>query len=450
MPPIRLFIFLLVLLFIGGCEKNLTADRIFINGDIHTIDTGNSVASALAVKNGRILAVGNQEELKALAGADTEVTDLAGKSLLPGFIAVHEHPAISAVFRNFIDMSGFQHETAADAWKALVSAVAAAPAGQWVYAKGLDPVLLEGLEPPTRAQLDVMAPHNPVFILAQSMHTAWVNSAALAAMDIDENSPPPGEGSYYGRDKDGRLNGLLVEKPALEPFLAPHKSPLKVLAAYEAELDDLRRAGYTCVASLGFNVPAWLAQWASLNDFSPRIRQFFYYRGDNLEKLSGTPERDDEYFQVRGAKFWYDGSPYSGSMVVEQPYLDSALAKQLGVAHGSHGEAVIAGEELQQQISALNGRGWQFATHVQGDRAAREYLDILQRAYRSLPLQEQKAFVDRRHRLEHGLLLDKTLLPGFARLGITPSFHINHLHYYGEALLGEARVRLRRAPITAF
>ena len=433
----RLFLPITVFALLAACDSNrqtepLHAERVFVNGTILTLDKANTTANAIAISDGKILAIGSDAE--ALTGEDTEVVDLNGKTLLPGFVAAHEHPAISAVFRNFLDMSGFTHRSASEAWQALEAEAAKTPPNNWIYAKGLDPVLLEGLETPTRDQLDQLAPDNPLFILAQSMHTAWVNSAALAAMDIDENSPVPGEGSYYGRDKNGRLNGMLVEKAALEPFIAPHKNPLKVTAAYEAELDDLGRAGYTTVASLGFNVPAWLAKWASSDNFEPRIRQFFYYRGENLDKLNGNPESGSDYFRILGAKFWYDGSPYSGSMVLEKPYAESALSEQLGIAHGSHGEPVISAEEFQAQLHDFNERGWQTATHVQGDRAALEFLQFLQREFSSLSEAEQQAFIHRRHRLEHGLMLNNAVLPPLAKLGITPSFHINHLYYYGDAL----------------
>ena len=430
------FVIAVASLFIG-CNDSSYADRIFVNGNILTLDEKNSTASALATADGKILAVGTDAEIQALTTDDTEIVALDGKTLLPGFIAAHEHPAISAVFRNFLDLSGFTHGTAAEAWRALEAEVAQTPAGEWIYAKGLDPVLLAGLAMPTRSQLDQIAPDNPLFILAQSMHTAWVNSAALSAMEIDESSPVPGEGSYYGRDENGRLNGMLVEKPALEPFIAPHKNPLKVTAAYEAELDDLRSAGYTSVASLGFNVPAWLAKWASSDDLQPRIRQFFYYRGENLTRLEGSPQKESDYFRVLGAKFWYDGSPYSGSMVVDQPYQDSELSKQLGIAHGSHGEPVIGTGEFRAQLHAHHQRGWQTATHVQGDRAAREFLQILEKEFDSLSPAGRQQFIARRHRLEHGLLLKKSQLPALNKLGVTPSFHINHLYYYGDALNGQ-------------
>ncbi|QKX16521.1 amidohydrolase [Microbulbifer sp. YPW1] len=449
---LRVALLLSATLLIAGCDEEKSAARIFINGTIVTADKNHPLAEAIAVRDGRIIAVGTRAEVEKFSDDNTEVTDLSGNTLLPGFVAAHEHPAISAVFRNFFDMSGFTHPSAADAWKALEAEIANTPRGEWIYAKGLDPVLLSGLATPTRTQLDQLAPHNPVFILAQSMHTAWVNSAALAAMGIDENSPVPGEGSYYGRDENGRLNGMLVEKPALEPFLAPHKNPLKVTAAYQAELDDLRRAGYTTVASLGFNVPAWLARWVASDHFSPRIRQFFYYRGENLDKLDGTPEKEGDSFRVLGAKFWYDGSPYSGSMVVEQAYADSDLSTQLGIAHGSHGEPVIGAQEFQQQLHLFSERGWQTATHVQGDRAARDYLRLLQANLDNLPVDQRDRFIAQRHRLEHGLLLSESLLPQLAELGITPSFHINHLYYYGDALkdqlLGEERAQ-RLLPVAA-
>ena len=439
---------------ISSCTPEDHAERLFINGNILTLDDKNSTANAIAISGGKIIALGDEQKVRAFANNNTEIVDLRGKTLLPGFVAAHEHPAISAVFRNFLDLSGFTYSTAEEAWQALHAAVDQVPAGEWIYAKGLDPVLLAGLKTPTRKQLDQIAPEHPVFILAQSMHTAWVNSAALAAMQIDEDSPAPGEGSYYGRDEDGRLNGMLVEKPALEPFIAPHKNPLKVTAAYAAELDDLRGAGYTSVASLGFNVPGWLAKWASSKDLQPRIRQFFYFRGENLAKLTGSPQRDSDYFRVLGAKFWYDGSPYSGSMVVEKPYQESPLSVQLGIAHGSHGEPVIGAEALRAQLYDYSQRGWQTATHVQGDRAAAEFLQILLSEFESLNERERRAFIAARHRLEHGLLLQKRQLPELHKFGVTPSFHINHLYYYGDALheqlLGAARTQNLLPVKTAF
>ncbi|GAB2528056.1 amidohydrolase [Microbulbifer agarilyticus] len=428
--------FLLIMFgaLICACSSSDKADRIFVNGTVITLDANNTLAEAIAVKEGRILAVGSTREIQALASTDTETVDLAGKTLLPGFVAAHEHPAISAVFRNFLDMSGFTHPSAAEAWQALKNEIANTPRGEWVYAMGLDPILLADLQTPDRAQLDALAPHNPVFILAANLHTAWVNSAALTAAGIDESTPPPGEGSYFGRDEDGRLNGMLVEKEAMEPFTATHKNPLKVTSAYEAELDDLRAAGFTTVASLGFNVPAWLARWAASEDFKPRIRQFIYYRGENLAKLDGAPDAGSDFFRVQGAKYWYDGSPYSGSMVVYEPYRDSKLTAELGIAHGSHGEPVVTEEYLRAQLRDKDGRGWQTATHVQGDRAAHEFVDMLQQEYNALDTPAQEAFIQRRHRLEHGLLVNRSTLKSLAQLGVTPSFHINHLYYYGDAL----------------
>ncbi|MCA0899854.1 MULTISPECIES: amidohydrolase [Microbulbifer] len=448
--------FLLIVsgILICACSSSDKADRIFVNGTVITLDGNNTIAEAIAVRKDRILAVGSNREIQALAGTDTETVDLAGKTVLPGFVAAHEHPAISAVFRNFLDMSGFTHASAADAWQALKDEIANTPRGEWVYAMGLDPILLADLQTPDRAQLDALAPHNPVFILAANLHTAWVNSAALAAAGIDESTPAPGDGSYFGRDEDGRLNGMLVEKEAMEPFTAVHKKPLRVAAAYQARLDDLRAAGFTSVASLGFNVPAWLARWAASENFAPRIRQFFYYRGENLTKLDGKPDFDSDFFRVLGAKFWYDGSPYSGTMMVEQPYRDSALSEQLGIGHDSHGEAVITAESFRAQLRDKNTRGWQTATHVQGDRAAQEFIELLQQEYDALDARERAAFIGRRHRLEHGLLVDRTTLSPMAKLGITPSFHINHLYYYGnalkESLLGPARTEQILPVKTAF
>ncbi|GMG85939.1 amidohydrolase [Biformimicrobium ophioploci] len=434
---------LIATLLFAGCAEKPAADRVLVGGDVITLSPNNDIASAVALQGDRIFATGSDADMLALAGPHTEVIPLEGRAVLPGFVAAHEHPAISAVFSSFIDLSGFSHSSNASVWRTLEDAIEKAQPGDWIYGMGLDPVLVPDLKMPDRDFLDRIAPHNPVFLVTQSMHTAWVNSAALRAIGIDESVEDPGNGSFFGRDESGRLNGMLVEKDAIGPFVEQHKRFWRILPAYESTLDQLRAQGYTSVASLGYNLPAMLARWAALDGVSPRLRQFFYIRGDNIEALPTTPQRDNDFFRILGAKYWYDGSPYSGTMLLEAPYLDTALSESLGIPHGSHGEAVIPPAALARALASHNRNDWQFAVHSQGDRAGRELLGLLSGLYDGLDDAGKQAFRNRRHRIEHGVYLDKTLLPELAALGITPSFHINHLYYYGEALrndlLGAAR-----------
>ena len=192
-------------------------------------------------------------------------------------------------------------------------------------------------------------------------------------------------------------------------------------------LDDLLAAGFTSVASPGFNVPALLARWAASRRGQPRIRQFFYLTRDELGALPARPDRANPFFRIQGVKLWHDGSPYTGSMFLDAPYLDSALARSLGIPSGSRGEPMLAPADLDAEIAQRERAGWQVAVHSQGDASNREVVAAFARA-------PALAAGAPPRRIEHCVLLPEALLDELVRVGASPSFHIDHLFYYGDAL----------------
>jgi predicted amidohydrolase YtcJ len=410
-----------------ACSSDPAPELIFRGGPVLTVNNADAVAEALAVRDGVIVAVGTEAQVMALRGSKTEVVELGGKTLMPGFVGAHEHPTLSAVFNGAVDLSGFTHKTNAQVWQALRTAVAATPKGQWLYAGGLDPILTPDLRMPSRQELDAIAPDHPLVLVSQTLHSYWANSKAFAAAGIGRDTPDPGAGSYYARDAQGELTGFVAETRAGVPLLKELKSPWGLYGRYVAVLDSLVASGFTSVASLGYNVPPVMARVAASRHLQPRIRQFFYLVEDELQYLPDAPNSDNPFFRVLGVKLWHDGSPYTGSMLTSSAYLDTPLARTLGIKPGSHGESMLSEQALTEKLHKFSAQGWQVAIHSQGDSSNRAVLQVIAQAG---PLPGAAPVV----RLEHGVFLPQESLARMAQLGVTPSFHIHHIKYYGDAL----------------
>ena len=413
-------------LMLGACQDG-SPDVIFHGGPVLTVNARDDVAQALAMRDGIITAVGSERDVLATKGARTEVVNLQGKTLMPGFVGAHEHPSITAVFNGAIDLSGFRHRTNAEVWATLRREVAKVPKGQWIYAGGLDAILTPDLKIPHRKELDAIAPDNPMVLVSQTLHSFWANSKAFEAAGITPNTPDPGAGSFYERDAHGGFSGFVAETRAAAPLLKELKSPWKLYNRYVAVLDDLLANGFTSVASLGYNVPPVLARVAASRKGSPRIRQYFYLIEDELQYLPDTPDNGNDHFRVLGLKLWHDGSPYTGSMYTSFPYLDSPLGRTLGIQGGTHGSAMIAPDALVDKLRQYSAKGWQVAIHSQGDASNRAVLAAVDKAG---SLAGPAPVV----RVEHGVFMPRESVEQLARQKDTPSFHVHHIKYYGDAL----------------
>lgn len=441
LPGYKIFNYLLIVLFtllISSCDGNNRADIIFYNGSVLTVNEKNEVVESLVIKDGTIIFVGLQNEAFKYRSSKTKMIDLAGKSLLPGFIAVHEHPTLSSVFGGLVDVSGFKHKHNEEVWNELREAAKNTKEGEWIYAMGLDSILVPDLKLPTKEFLDSISSKHPIIIIAQSLHSFWANSKAFEELGITKDTPDPEVGSYYHKNEKGELSGLIVESKAVTPFLEKLKSPFRMTDRYEIVLNELLSNGFTSVASLGYNLPPFLAKYVSSKNFHPRIRQFFYLVNTELKYLPEQPDFDNKFFRINGIKLWHDGSPYMGGMYMEEPYNDNSFTRSLGIVSGSKGKPLLSEEELTSLAEKYMSNGWQVSIHSQGDKSNRDVLNSLRnikKVNKNLPI-----------RVEHSLLLPKDLMKEMGQLGITPSFHINHIYYYGDTLmdsiLGEKRTEI--------
>jgi predicted amidohydrolase YtcJ len=423
----------------GPANNNMNfADIIFTGGDIITVDDKNPEADALAICNGKIAAVGKQSEVWPLKGKQTTLIDLKGKTLMPGLIEPHSHPILSAYYYDWIDISGFNNPDPRMVMEKLRLAALEKKPGEWVTAFGYDPILTRGLKALTADLLSEIVPDNPVFIMTQTMHTNYVNHKAFALAGVTRDTPQPGHGSFYVKDENGNLTGMLIETAACLPFymVMPQKTPEQSQKLILAQLLRYARAGYTTVGAAGFfpilpNAVEIVEKAVKSENVPLRMRVY-----NILQEMERDPSRkpgtgDDKYRSI-GVKFWYDGSPYTGTMLVDDPYLESKLMQEsLGLPKNNRGQQVLTQDELRNYIRKYHNDGWQIAVHTQGDRAVREVIDIYEEVISASPRK------DLRHRLEHCALFPFDQIERAARLGLTPSWHINHIYYYGEALQDE-------------
>ncbi len=424
---------------------------VYSNSTIITLEEKMPFAEAMFVENGIIKAIGSNEEVLALYPHQKKV-DLQGATVLPGFIDPHTHVALSAFLENMVDLSGFTHATADEVWNELRRAVKNKKPEEWIVCKGIDPILVKGLQSPNIAFLDQIAPENPLILISQSLHTYWVNSKTFEKAAITNDTPNPSKSSFYEKDSLGNLTGLIAEQKAFLPILEQMKKEVmtsSILINSTTEvLKNYAYNGNTTIVSAGITIndakplrlyehlstdkPSFVNQLLAIFGMLPKRsqypRHFLYIRFDKTFLLPKS-KKENDFYAILGVKHWYDGSPYTGSMYLEEPYMVSNLTRNgLHIPDGYKGKPLIKQDDLIQFIKKYHTQGWQLAIHTQGDIANRKVLEAFAEVAKEIDI------TNARHRIEHCVLLSEASLDQMKTLGITPSFHINHLYYYGEAL----------------
>lgn len=404
---------------------------IFFGGNIVTVNPGQPAAEALYVKGGTIIALGSKTDMLAIASPGVAKHDLKGATLLPGLIEPHSHPLAAAQFAATIDVSGFSHRSRAEIMETLKEN-AENGMGDWALAFGWDPVMIDDLEPPTLAELDALFPERPLLILTQMMHDAYLNSAAIKAAGITRDTPNPPAGEYV-RDANGNLTGTIREVGAISQVFAAIPRPPAGSNDLLLNLQFARyaAAGYTTVAALGpiGNDPDPIGLIKRRAGASGAPVQSMIYALPTQLAATDTPETREGTAPVIGVKFWMDGSPYAGGAATLEPYENTPLTQERLHLEPNHmGSVMIPEDAYEAQFADYHRRGFQIATHVQGERAIDRVLDVAERVLAANPRP------DHRHRLEHNALITEEQLIRAHRLGFTTSFFIDHIRFYGDKL----------------
>jgi predicted amidohydrolase YtcJ len=401
-----------------------TADLV-IRGTVLTVDELQPTAEALAVSDGRIIAVGQREEIESWIGTSTEVLDIREGCVLPGFVEAHGHPLMEAIVLSD-RMADIRRVTvrSADDVLAAVRAEVAKRGAEGAYLNGWDPLLQNGLPEPTLDWLNATAPDAPLVIVHNSGHKAWFNTAAATRAGITRDTPDP-KGAKYGRDANGDLDGTAEETAALFAVLAGAIQPDNYPAELRAECARLNRAGLTTCSEMAFD-PMFRPTVEQM-ELTVRLRVYEISNAKMTTEM--TPANGDDMFRQVGIKIWVDGSPWIGNIDLSFPYLDTDATRTIGVAPGSCGHANYTREQLTEIVNAYFPKGWPMACHVQGDAGVDTILDVYEEALRKHPRR------DHRLRLEHVGAIRPEQLQRAHHLGVTCSLFVDQIHYWGDVIV---------------
>jgi hypothetical protein len=404
--------------------------RAFINGQVLSMDAGNSIAEAVLIDQGRIVAVGNNASIQALIDDATMVTDLAGKTLMPGIVDAHSHFPGTGLVALVADLNSPPIHDVVDMQQLLLRMrhqLDQTPAGKWVIGIGYDDTALTEMRHPTRAELDQISSERPIFLWHISGHLGVVNSAALQLLGYDVDTPNPEGGTIERDPASGELNGLLKETALFHvQALAMDFGLFDAIKIIQHASARYARMGVTTSQSGG--VDTRMAQGLALAARLHLVpfRQVVFGLSDSLGQklLNGSfdaKKLHSDYFKLAAVKLITDGSIQGYTGQLSRPY-HSAY-------HGNaqhRGEAVISPDKLASLVETYHAAGLQLAIHANGDAA----IDSVIAAFRAAQARHPRS--DPRLILVHAQMARDDQLDAMLELGITPSFFSAHTYYWGD------------------
>src|SRR6185503_2038007 len=426
----------------------MPADLVLRDASIATLDPLQPHAQALAVKDGKIAALGSDEAIARYIGPHTKVLDLHGAFVTPGFIEGHGHLMDTGDSLMQLNMG------MAPNWDVIVAmvkaAVAKAKPGEWIVGAGwqqskwdkVPQPNIDGL--PLPASLDAVSPHNPVILEHASGHATYANAAALKLAGINSKTPDPPGGSIV-RDAQGNAIGMLRDT-AQEPLdhaysrylstMLPQAAEARRDKALQAALQNEISKGVTTFVDMGedFKTIDWLKQQAAKG---LPLRLYININGEPVSELDQHLAQypligyANNHFTVRGiGEILSDGALGTRSAWFLKPYSD---------APDITGKNVTAMSTIQQIAQIAARDRFQLSVHAIGDRANRETLDVFQKIFTADPTAHAL-----RWRIEHAQHLNPSDIPRFARLGVIAS--MQSIHACSDApfvtpRLGEQRAR---------
>lgn len=389
------------------------ADRPLLvkNAAVVTFDAAKPTAAAIAVKDGRIVAVGDESTCRAAAGASADEIDAGGRPLLRGFFDAHCHLMNGGMASLQLDLRGClsveEMVERVNRWRITL------PADEWIVGRGFDQTLFPQQAWPTRDSFDAIAPNHPMYLERVDGHSALVNGAALRVAGIDASTPDPPDGIIV-RDAMGEPTGILKEGAVrlVERFV-PLRSFERKLVGTKRAVELATRFGLTSCADHGGD-PDVYQELAKRGELTVRIDLWLDLEDDLAPAIELRERLEPSKNHIRFAtlKGFVDGTFGSRTAAMFEPFHDDATTS--GVLRTDP-------ETLKRRVIAADAAGFQVALHAIGDRAVTIALDCFEAAATA------NGTTGRRHRVEHAQVLAAADLERFAKLGVTASVQPCHL-----------------------
>jgi predicted amidohydrolase YtcJ len=394
---------------------------LYMNGNIYTMDATQPRAQAMAIddKTGRILAVGTNDEVRRVGGQHTQLLDLRGRTMLPGFIDAHIHLLDAAHARNQIDArTSTSEEQVADLVRARAMQT---PVGGWILGGQWDKNIWTSDRFPTKASLDDATSQHPVALSSKDGHLLWVNSLALQHAGITAQTPEPANGAIL-RDGSGEPTGVLEEEDATRLVfrVVNHSDPATNRAVLRRILADLQRSGITTIHDIeGETSLSLFQEFRDEGSLGVRVQMILPRQMLPELQIKGINNDDNDLLRVGGIKIFADGT------------LGSQTAAMLEGFEGNptnRGILTVPEQEMLDNVNDATEMGLTVAIHAIGDRAARVVLDAIERAQQLLAEQgtPEESRSGLRYRLEHVQLIAPEDLARMKRLGVVASVQPFH------------------------
>ncbi len=374
------------------------AEKVFINGNIYTMNVEASYAEALATIGQKLAAVGSREEVMALAGPETEIIDLKGNTVIPGLIDSHIHTLLAADMFDSESMVNCFNKTKEEIIEAVGQMVKRRQPGEWIQGLGWNQSGWVDTSMPTRQELDAVSPENPVVLLRVCGHAYWVNSLALKLAKIDSNSAAPA-GSEIMKDASGEPTGYLTELAGRAVgSCIPQNTKEDIARKFLLIQDYMLRSGVTAYSDKALGVQSIadeppeqetmevLDELYSAGKMKVRLNTFLQ-PGPVMEEMYRKGPQiglHDGRLTHRGVKMFSDGALGARSAWLLEEYDDRP---------GHTGSGRLTEEFLQTEMKKAHNAGFQVSLHAIGDAAVKQAID----AHEAVNPQHE----DRRFLIEH-------------------------------------------------
>ncbi len=417
-----------LLVWMTGVIKGETtmADMVLMNGKIYTVEAAMPWAEALAVRDGKLMAVGSNQAIKPLIGAKTQVLDLKGRMVVPGFNDAHLHFADGGFYLLGVDLREAKNEQ--EFIRLIKDYVSGLKQGEWVTDGNWDHERWPSQKHPRKELIDSVTGDNPVLVQRLDGHIALANSAALKLAGITAKTPNPQGGEIDHDSKTGKLTGLLKDN-AIELVTRVVTKPTRQRReeAIRTAMKTALSCGITSVQDNASSEDIQIYQ-SLLKSRELKIRVNAWRNIDYLEDLKRVGIQQDfgsDFLKLGTVKLYVDGSMGAGTALYFEPYQDDP---------STAGIPIYSETELDEWVRKIDQAGLQIAVHAIGDKANTWILNAFQKAFAA------NGNRVRRHRIEHAQCVTDPDLNRYRELGIIasiqPSHCIDDMHW-AEKRIGE-------------
>lgn len=405
--------------------------KLYFNGTIITVNENQPTVEAVLIENGKIIKVGSKDEVFELKDSETELVDLEGKTMLPGFIDSHSH--ITAVAQTLMIVNLSEANSKEEFISMLKEYVKnnSPKAGEWVIGFGYDNTKFENEEHPTKFDLDTVTTEVPIFVSHASGHISTTNSKALEALGyVGTDYEVPEGGVVRTVEGSNEPNGVIEENACL----APEKRKIIPAPSIETLLKCIKKAqeiyssyGLTTAQDAGVdeNLHQLLSLAAQKNELiMDVVGQAVQHVTLKLLKNEGTPKREYvNHYKLLGGKTWLDGSPQGKTAWLTKPYYEVPE----GESKDYCGYGTQEDKEVTDYFKSLIENNIQVNVHCNGDAAADQFIRCYKKA-----LEETGSQTDLRPVMVHAQTVREDQLDAMKELGIIPTFFLDHIWFWGD------------------